>query len=46
VEDKKHARAALMLRGKAPASARANIKKRADRKLGAKGSAIVKRLGG
>lgn len=46
VNDAAHAKAALMLRGKAPASARANIKRRAEKKLGVKGQAIVNRMKG
>ena len=46
ITDKNHARAALMLANKAPAGARAKIRKRADKKLGAKGSAVVKRMSG
>lgn len=46
VNDAAHAKAALMLKGKAPAGARAKITARADKKLGVKGSAIVKRMSG
>jgi hypothetical protein len=43
VNDKKHAKAALMLINKAPAGARAKIRAKADAKLGVKKTASKKR---
>jgi hypothetical protein len=43
VNDKKHAKAALMLINKAPAGARAKIRAKADAKLGVKKAASKKR---
>ena len=45
VEDKKHARAAIMLSGKAPPSERAHIKERAREVLGEKSKKGEKFLG-
>lgn len=46
IPDKNHARAALMLKGHAPLKARARIAAKADKKLGLKGQAVVRRITG